>query len=81
MLRQQRAYLGLPVVDLTGRFYGRLTDVLFDERTLHVTHLVVSRGVLGDLMAGALVVAAQAVLNVEVGEIKIQPSRAPFSMR
>lgn len=81
MLRQQRAYFGLPVVDSTGRFYGRLKDVLFDERTLHVTHLVVSRGVLGDLMSGALVVAVPDVVTVEVGEIKIQPSRAPFSMR
>ncbi|PSR24111.1 MAG: hypothetical protein C7B45_00410 [Sulfobacillus acidophilus] len=81
MLGLQKAYWGLPVVDLTGRFYGRLKDVLFDERTLHVTHLIVSRGVLGDLMEGAMVVRAQDVLDVARGEIKIQPSRAPFSMR
>lgn len=81
VLRRERRYHGLAVFDAAGNLQGRLKDVLFDERTLTITHLVVSRGVLGDLLSGALIVSRNEVLALDQEGVKIRHGREPLSMR
>lgn len=42
------------VVDSGGRFLGQAKDLVIDDRGLTLSQLVVSRGLLGDLLYGAL---------------------------
>lgn len=81
VLAEQKLFQNRPVVDETGRLYGRLKDVLFDESTFRITHLMVSRGILGDLLSGAFVVPAAEVLEIDGEAVKIYAPGAPFSMR
>ncbi len=81
VLRRNQAFMKRPVSDMSGHLYGRLNDVIFDEMTLKVTHLVVSRGILGDLLFGALIVPDAQISQVSPAAIKIHPPGAPFSMR
>ena len=67
-----------PVVDTLGILQGRFRDYLFDEKSLKVTHLVISRGVLGDLLSGALVVPVPEVLEMGGDRIKIYAPGEPF---
>ena len=78
MVKQQRAWKGCTILDEGSRPLGRLQDVLFDERTLRVTHLVASRGMVGDLLWGSLVIARDDILKLTPSVIKIRTGRAPF---
>lgn len=80
-MKRQQGYYNRPVLDCSGRSWGPLKDVLFNESSLRVTHLVVSRGVLGDLLSGALVVAREDVVDLSVQGIKIRSSGAFLSMK
>ncbi len=75
---RQKRLKNLLVVDTLGILQGRFRDYLFDEKSLKVTHLVVSRGVLGDLISGALVVPMQEVLEIAGDRIKIYAPGEPF---
>ena len=70
----QRQYKNRPVVDERGVVQGRLKDFLFDEGSMRLTHLIVSRGILGDLISGALVIPVKAIRDLTHNTIKIQAS-------
>ncbi|MCY0877764.1 MAG: PRC-barrel domain-containing protein [Firmicutes bacterium] len=78
-VRRDREFRRHPVVDQTGQLCGRVIDFLFDDKTWHVTHLVVSRGILGDLVSGALIVPIADIMEMGHGVIKISRTGAPFS--
>lgn len=50
---------------------GRVKDVLIDEQSLRIEGLVVSRGVVGDLLSGALVLPVSNLAVPPQGSIKI----------
>lgn len=77
--RADRLFLHRSVVDEQDRLLGRLKDVLIDENRLVVTHLVVSRGILGDLLVGSWIVPREAVVAHRAGVIKITSDRAFLS--
>ncbi|MCL5115570.1 MAG: PRC-barrel domain-containing protein [Firmicutes bacterium] len=81
VLKKQQQFKNRPVVDQTGRLHGRLKDFLFDERTLQLTHLIVSRGLMGDLLSGAYLVPVGEVTEMEPAAIKIFVPGEPFPMR
>ncbi len=81
VMKRQRVWMGLAVFDEGGRLLGRVQDVLFDEETLQITHVVISRGLLGDLLWGALAVSRQDVIELAPSAIKIRAARAPFTVR
>ncbi|NMP22487.1 PRC-barrel domain-containing protein [Sulfobacillus harzensis] len=78
VVRMQRSMRGRPVVDQWGRLQGRLKDVLFDESSFRLVSLVVSRGILGDLLSGALIVPISELTEVAPGAIKISAPGEPF---
>ena len=78
VVARQKHLKKMPVVDTLGILQGRLRDFLFDEKSLRVTHLVISWGVLGDLLTGALVVPVQEVLEMGGDRIKIYAPGEPF---
>lgn len=78
LLQRHRTFMNQPVTDSGGRLHGRLKDIIFDETTMHVTHVVVSRGVLGDLLSGSLVLPASDVTQITAAAVKIQAPGAPF---
>lgn len=77
----QRAYRNGAVVDQWGRLHGRLKDFFFDEKSLSLTFLVVSRGIVGDLLSGARLVPVSEVTEIQPGTIKIYAPGEPFPMR
>lgn len=70
-----------PVVDQEGRLCGRLKDLIFSEHTFRVEALVVSRGILGDLLSGTVLVPTGDVTEIGGEAIKIYAHGEPFSMR
>lgn len=80
VVKEQRRAKNRAVVDQWGRLQGRMKDFMFDERSLAVTYLVVSRGIVGDLISGALMVAVDQVTEVQDQVIKIIVPGEPFSM-
>ncbi|MDA8193940.1 MAG: PRC-barrel domain-containing protein [Thermaerobacter sp.] len=62
---------GMPVFAADGRLLGRLQDLVIDAETMTIARLVVSRGLLGDLMQGALQVPVLRV-SEDNGRIKIR---------
>jgi len=77
VLRRQQAMKNRTVVDQTGRIRGRIKDFLFDEKTLAITHLVVSRGVVGDLLSGAYMVSVKQLTDMVGETIKIYVAGEP----
>lgn len=80
-MREQARIRNRPVVDQWGRLHGRLKDVIFDEKSFRLTALVVSRGVVGDLLSGAVLVPIPEVTEIGPEAIKIYAPGEPFSMR
>ncbi len=80
-MREQARMRNRPVVDQWGRLHGRFKDVIFDEKSFRVTALVVSRGVVGDLLSGAVLVPIAEVTEIGAEAIKIYAPGEPFSMR
>jgi sporulation protein YlmC with PRC-barrel domain len=80
-LRRDQQFRRRPVIDQTGQLCGRVLDFLFDEQTWHVTHLIVSRGILGDLVQGALIVPIADIMEMGGQVIKISRTGAPLSER
>lgn len=81
VMREQARIRNRPVVDQWGRLHGRFKDVIFDEKSFRVTALVVSRGVVGDLLSGAVLVPIAEVTEIGAEAIKIYAPGEPFSMR
>ncbi len=64
-------YGRLLVHDPQDRVVGMVKDLIIDEDTLQVQSVVVSRGLLADLLYGALVVSAPTIWQDVSGKIKI----------
>lgn len=75
-MRQGWALKDHPVVGEEGQLLGIVKDVMIDEDTLVVHELIASRGVLGDLLQGALILPAKDVVEDSSGEIKMIPDGA-----
>ena len=76
MFHHQEVLMNQPVWAQNGELLGRITDVLIDEDSLVVHDLVVSRGILEDLLHGALLVSRREFEIDSDGRIKISPHRA-----
>ncbi len=70
-----------PIVDEQGRFCGHLNDILFDPVTLKVTYLVISRGILGDVLGGALALSVSDIVQMGPSEVKIRALREVLLMK
>jgi sporulation protein YlmC with PRC-barrel domain len=66
-----RQVTGQPVWDADGQQVGRVSDALVDAERLCVTHVIVSRGVIGDLLSGALVINVERLEFIQ-GRIKVK---------
>lgn len=71
ILRMNAAWKGRVVVSQGGRLYGRLKDVVIDQETASISYLVISRGVVGDLMLGASLVPIQQLTEFGERTVKI----------
>jgi uncharacterized protein YrrD len=64
-------FINQPVFAGNGQLIGRVKDVLIDENTLAIHQVVISRGLLADLVAGALLIPVHQFREDETGRIKI----------
>lgn len=64
------------VCDSEGHLLGRIKDFVIDENSLAVHHIVVSRGLLEDLMQGSLLIPAHQLQLDNEGRIKIAATGA-----
>ena len=60
------------VYDGTGGAIGLLKDLVIDEETLVVRRIIVSRGLLADLLQGSLIVPVEQLAQDATGQIKIR---------
>lgn len=81
IVKRRHQVFSWPIVDEKGQFCGRLKDILFDPSTLKVTHLVISRGILGDVLGGALLLAVGDIVKVGPSEVKIRALREVLLMK
>lgn len=74
-------YENAPVYDTANGLLGHLQDIAIDAAGSQVTHLVVTRGVLGDLLHGALIVPRTLVVSAAPGKVKIYAPREPLLVK
>ena len=73
---QQKVIMNQPIWSKTGELVGRVKDFMIDEVSLAVHDIVVSQGVLEDLLHGALIVSTRELVIDFDGRIKIISNRA-----
>jgi sporulation protein YlmC with PRC-barrel domain len=74
-------YEKMPVYDSGNHLVGHVQDIAIDAAALQITHLVVTRGVLGDLLHGALLIPRRRVLSITPDKVKIHISREPLLLK
>ncbi|AUW93484.1 MAG: hypothetical protein C7B44_10980 [Sulfobacillus thermosulfidooxidans] len=74
--RRQVVSINQPVRDQDDQLVGRVKDFVIDENSLAIHHIVVSRGLLEDLMTGSLLIPAHQFSIDSNGRIKIHPTGA-----
>jgi len=74
--KAQKWWQNWPVESGDGQMVGRVKDFFFDEKSLAITHVVISRGIVGDLLSGAWVLEREALQFTDEG-IKLLGAGAP----
>lgn len=69
-IERSHRWKGQAVLSSSNRFVGRVKDLVIDAPTMTIARIVVSRGLLEDLLSGALQVPIVQVAD-ESGRIKI----------
>ncbi len=64
-------YANQPIFEDNGNLVGRIKDLMIDEKTLAVHQVVISRGLLADLITGTLRIPVHHLREDEAGRIKI----------
>lgn len=72
--------LGKRVLDGRGSELGVVEDVLFDERTGHVSGWRLSSGLVEDILSGRPVVEAQALLTIGEDVVIVQDEPLPLGL-
>ncbi len=75
-LHAQKLVMNRPVWRDNGDLVGRIKDLIIDENSLAVHQIVISRGLLEDLLHGALLVPTHEIREDADGKIKIFSNRA-----
>ncbi len=66
------------IYDGNGGVVGLLKDLVIDEETLVVRRIIVSRGLLADLLHGSVVVPVEQISQDAAGQIKIRHQGAGY---